>query len=164
MTADKNSSNYDIFDLLSDSEEKSEKDKIAEKSAQKKQREELLAQTRVKDIFPEGTISINKNTCVGVQCKLCVKVCPTNALYWQSSGVGIIDDLCVHCGACVLVCMVDDCIKITRKREDGTEEQFSKPSDVLALTGEVNAKKRFGRVREVFPTTTEYCKKYACYK
>ena len=164
LTADKSSSNYDMFDILSGSEEKAAKEKTVEKSAQRKQREELLAPTCVKDIFPEGTISVNKNTCIGVQCKLCVKVCPTNALYWQSSGVGIIEDLCVHCGACVLVCMVDDCIKVTRKREDGTEEQFSKPSDVLALTNEVNAKKRFGRVREVFPTSAEYCKKYGCQK
>lgn len=164
MMADKDSSNYDIFGLLSGNEEKANQEKTAEKSVKRKQREELLAPTSVKDIFPEGTISINKNTCVGVQCKLCVKVCPTNALYWQSSGVGIIEYLCVHCGACVLVCMVDDCITITRKREDGTEEKFSKASDVLALTGEVNAKKRFGRVREVFPTTIEYCKKYGCQK
>jgi ferredoxin len=147
------SSNYDIFGLLSGTEEKSKK----EKSTQRKQREELLAPTCVKDIFPEGTISINMRTCVGVQCKLCIKVCPTNALFWQSSGVSIIDDLCVHCGACVLVCMVDDCIKITRKREDGTYEQFSKASDVIALSNEVNAKKRF-------PSSAEYCKKYGCQK
>lgn len=157
-------SNYDIFGLLSSSENTTETDKASDKSAQRKQREELLAPTCVQDIFPEGTISINQQTCVGVQCKLCIKVCPTNALFWQSSGVGIIDDLCVHCGACVLVCMVDDCIKITRKREDGTEEQFSKASDVIALTNEVNAKKRFERVQEVFPTSTEYCKKYSCPK
>lgn len=157
-------SSFDIFDLLSGSEEKAKKDDATEKAAQKKQREELLASTCVKDIFPEGAININAHTCVGVQCKLCIKVCPTNALFWQSSGIGIIEDLCVHCGACVLVCMVDDCIKVTRKREDGTEEQFSKASDIIALTNEVNAKKRFGRVQEVFPTPAEYCKKYSCQK
>ena len=153
-------SNYDIFDLLSDSSKKPAKDK--DETGKKKQREELLAPTSVKDIFPDGTISVDMRTCVGVQCKLCIKVCPTNALFWQSSGVGIIDDLCVHCGACVLVCMVDDCIKITRKREDGTEEKFSKASEVIALSNEVNAKKRFERVQEVFPSSTEYCKKYGC--
>ena len=153
-------SNYDIFDLLSDSSKKPAKDK--DETGKKKQREELLAPTSVKDIFPDGTIRVDMRTCVGVQCKLCIKVCPTNALFWQSSGVGIIDDLCVHCGACVLVCMVDDCIKITRKREDGTEEKFSKASEVIALSNEVNAKKRFERVQEVFPSSTEYCKKYGC--
>ena len=155
-------SNYDIFDLLSDSSKKPAKDK--DETGKKKQREELLAPTSVKDIFPDGTIRVDMRTCVGVQCKLCIKVCPTNALFWQSSGVGIIDDLCVHCGACVLVCMVDDCIKITRKREDGTEEKFSKASEVIALSNEVNAKKRFERVQEVFPSSTEYCKKYGCQK
>ena len=153
-------SNYDIFDMLSDSSKKQAKDK--DETGKKKQREELLAPTSVKDIFPDGTIRVDMRTCVGVQCKLCIKVCPTNALFWQSSGVGIIDDLCVHCGACVLVCMVDDCIKITRKREDGTEEKFSKASEVIALSNEVNAKKRFERVQEVFPSSTEYCKKYGC--
>jgi ferredoxin len=154
------SSSFDIFDLLSGSEEKVDK----EKGEQKKQRDQLLAPTCVKDIFPEGTISVDMRTCIGVQCKLCIKVCPTNALFWQSSGVGIINDLCVHCGACVLVCMVDNCIKVTRKREDGTEEKFSKASDVLALTNGVNAKKRFGRVHEVFPTSAEYSKKYGFQK
>ncbi len=162
MTLMPDSSSYDIFDLLSGSGEKSAEEK--KKADQRKQREELLASTCVKDIFPEGTISVDMRTCVGVQCKLCIKVCPTNALFWQSSGVGIIDDLCVHCGACVLVCMVDDCIKITRKREDGTEEKFSKASDVIALSNEVNAKKRFERVQEVFPSSVEYCKKYGCSK
>ncbi|NLE04232.1 MAG: hypothetical protein GX638_05440 [Crenarchaeota archaeon] len=156
------SSSYDIFGLLSDNKEKTTEEK--KRDILKKQREELLAPTSVKDIFPEGTISVDMRTCVGVQCKLCIKVCPTNALFWQSSGVGIIDDLCVHCGACVLVCMVDDCIKITRKREDGTEEKFSKASDVIALSNEVNAKKRFDRVQEVFPSSVDYCKKYGCHK
>jgi hypothetical protein len=41
----KNSSNIDIFGLLSDSREN------AEKTDKKKQREELLAPTKVKDLF-----------------------------------------------------------------------------------------------------------------
>jgi hypothetical protein len=53
--------------------------------------------------------------------------------------------------------MVDDCIKITRKREDGKVEKFSKPTDVLKLENRINAKKRFERVGEVFPTADDYC-------
>jgi ferredoxin len=149
----KNSSNIDIFGLLSDSGENTEK------TDRKKQREELLAPTKVKDLFEEGKISINKHTCVGVQCKLCVKACPTNALYWKTGEgeVGVTKDLCVYCGACVLSCMVDDCIKVNRKRAEGETEKFSKVRDVVVLENYINAKKRFQRVRDVFPTWEAYC-------
>jgi ferredoxin len=150
---EKNSSTVDIFDMLSGTEEKAEK-------PQKSQRQELLEPTGVKEIFPEGKISINKYTCIGVQCKLCIKACPTNALYWKTGEVGIIDDLCVYCSACVLSCMVDDCIKITRKREDGKTEKFGKTRDVMVLANCLNAEKRFQRVCDVLPTAEEYCKKY----
>ena len=144
------SASVDIFDLLSDSGEK----------AKKKRREELLASLGVKDFFAEGNISVDKRTCWGLECKLCIKACPTNALYWKAGEVGIVEDLCVYCGACVLSCMVDDCIKVKRKREDGTVEKFSKPKDVIALENRINAKKRFERVREVFPTSEAYCERY----
>ncbi|MCW4002851.1 MAG: hypothetical protein NWE95_02935 [Candidatus Bathyarchaeota archaeon] len=146
------SSAFDIFGLLSeDTEEK----------AKKKRRQELLEPTGVKEIFKDGKISINKFTCVGGQCKLCIKACPTNALYWTASGVGITEDLCVYCGACVLCCMVDDCIKVERKREDGKTERFSKPKDVIMLEEKINAKKRFERVKSVFPNTDVYCDRYS---
>ena len=126
------SSSVDIFSLLSDSEEK----------AKKKRREELLASSGVKEFFEEGSISVDKRTCHGLECKLCIKACPTNALYWKAGEIEVVEDLCVYCGACVLSCMVDDCIKITRKREDGKVEKFSKPMDVLKLENKINAKKR----------------------
>jgi Na+-translocating ferredoxin:NAD+ oxidoreductase RNF subunit RnfB len=144
------SSSVDIFSLLSDSEEK----------AKKKRREELLASSGVKEFFEEGSISVDKRTCWGLECKLCIKACPTNALYWKAGEIEVVDDLCVYCGACVLSCMVDDCIKITRKREDGKVEKFSKPKDVLKLENKINAKKRYERVREVFPTPEDYCERY----
>jgi ferredoxin len=144
-------SGVDIFGLLSESGEKAEK---------KKQRKELLESSGIEDFFAEGEISVDKRTCHGVECKLCIKACPTNALYWKSGEVGVVEDLCVYCGACVLSCMVDDCIKIERKREDGKTERFSKPKDVLKLEHSINAKKRVERVREVFPTANEYCAKY----
>jgi ferredoxin len=144
------SSIVDIFGLLSDSREK----------AKKKQREELLASSGVKEFFAEGSISVDKRTCWGLECKLCIKACPTNALYWKAGEVGVVEDLCVYCGACVLSCMVDDCIKITRKREDGKVEKFSKPKDVLKLENKINTKKRFERVKEVFPTIEDYCERH----
>jgi len=156
---EKKSAAVDIFGLLSSSGDNSSEEKERQASS-KAQREELLAATKVKDLYPEGTITINKYTCVGVQCKLCIKACPTHALYWTSSGIGITEDLCVHCEACVLCCMVNNCIKITRKREDGKQEQFSTPRDVYLLSNKVNSEKRFKRICDVIPSTDEYCRKY----
>jgi Na+-translocating ferredoxin:NAD+ oxidoreductase RNF subunit RnfB len=139
---EKHASNVDIFSLLSETGEK----------AKKKRREELLGSLGVKEFFAEGNISIDKRTCWGLECKLCIEKCPTNALYWKAGEVGVVDDLCVYCGACVLCCMVDDCIKIERKREDGKVERFSKPKEVVKLGDKINTKKRFERVRELLPT------------
>ena len=147
----KPASNVDIFGLLSEDTD--------EKTKQKR-RKELLEPTGVKELFKDGTIKINKFTCVGGQCKLCVKACPTNALYWSNSGVGVTEDLCVYCGACVLCCMVDDCIKIERTREDGKKERFGKPKEVVAIQEKLNAQKRFERVKSVFPSVDEYCERY----
>jgi ferredoxin len=147
----KSSPSVDIFGLLSSNDEKAKK---------KKQREELLAASGVKEFFSEGKISINKRTCWGQECKLCIKACPTNALYWKAGEVGITDDLCVYCSACVLSCMVDDCIKVERKREDGKTEEFSKTKDILKLENNINSDKRVQRVREVLPTVEEYCEKH----
>jgi ferredoxin len=148
---EKTASSADILDLLSED---------SPEQAKKKRRQELLEPTGVKELFKEGSININKFTCVGVQCNLCVEACPTSALYWKRGELGIIEDLCVYCGACVLNCMVDDCIKIERKREDGQVERFSKPKDVLTLTEKINAKKRLGRVTAVFRTAEDYCDRY----
>ena len=157
---EKSSPNIDIFDLLSSSREKAR----TEKPDKKKQREELLAPTGVKEFFSEGSLSINKHTCAGVQCKICIKACPTNALYWKAGEVGLIEDLCVYCGACVLSCMVDDCMKVKRKREYGVVECFSKPKDVVGLQNRINARKRFERVHGVFPSWEDYCRKYGLRK
>ena len=146
----KSSSNVDIFSLLSDTGEK----------AKKKRREELLGSLGVKEFFAEGNININKRTCWGLECKLCIKACPTNALYWKAGEVGIVEDLCVYCGACVLCCMVDNCIKIERKREDGKVERFSKPKEIVKLEDKINTKKRLERIRDLFPTGERYREKY----
>jgi NAD-dependent dihydropyrimidine dehydrogenase PreA subunit len=145
------SSQIDIFGLLSGREDKEKR---------KKERQELLVLTGVKEFFPEGKITINKRTCWGQECKLCIKACPTNALYWKAGEVGITEDLCVYCSSCVLSCMVKDCIKVERKREDGKKEKFSKIEDVIKLQSAINTGKRAQRVREVFPTVEAYCERY----
>ncbi|MCW4009769.1 MAG: hypothetical protein NWF05_04010 [Candidatus Bathyarchaeota archaeon] len=157
-----NSSSIDIFDMLSDSEKKADETE----TPQNAQRQELLASTKYKDkdLYPEGTITINRYTCVGLQCKLCIKACPTNALYWTNNGIEVIDDLCLHCDACVLCCMVDDCIKVTRKRPDGKTETFSKPKDVIVMVDKANAEKRMQRICDIYPTAEEYCKKHGLKK
>ena len=131
-----------IFDLMEE-----ESAAIDETEEKRKRRQELLAPTGVKELFKEGKIKINKFTCIGGQCKLCIQKCPTNALYWGTGEVGIIEDLCVYCAACVANCMVDNCIKIERTRDDGTTEKFSKAADVIKMDERLNTKKRFERVK-----------------
>ena len=120
---------------------------VNEEEERKKRRKELIEPTGVKELFKEGKININKFTCVGGQCKICIKVCPTNALYWGTGEVGIIDDLCVYCGACVANCMVDNCIKIERINDKSKTEKFSNIGDVVKLDERKNTQKRFERVK-----------------
>jgi ferredoxin len=133
------SSGADIFHLLTETGEKEKQ----------KRRRELLAPLGIEDYFSEGAITINKRTCRGVECKLCVKACPTSALYWKQGEVGITTELCIYCGACVLSCIVDDCIKVERKRSGGKAERFSKPREFTALQNNINTKKRLERIEEV---------------
>lgn len=150
MPKKKENSKGDIFQLLLEASEKREKRK----------REELLELFNVKEFFEEGTISINERTCQGLECELCIKACPTKALYWQDGKVGIIKDLCVYCGACVLCCIVDDCIKITRKRSDGKVESFSRPWKVVLLFNSINSQRRHSRVESLFPDAEAYLKRF----
>lgn len=140
----------DMFQLLTEATEKE----------RKRRREELLAPLGIKEFFAEGNITINKRTCQGVECKLCVEICPTNALFWRAGEVGITPELCIYCGACVSSCIVDDCIKIVRRRSTGEVESFSKPRDFLTLQNGINAKKRFERIQDIFPKTEDYLKQY----
>lgn len=141
---EKKTSPSDIFNLLVDNSEKQKK----------KNREELLAPTGVKDFFKEGKIKINIHTCWGTECKKCIVACPTNALYWKKGEVGVIEDLCVYCCACVLSCMVNDCITIERKRATEQVERFSKTKDVIRLMEKINSQKRLERVSIIFPATS----------
>jgi ferredoxin len=142
-------SSTDMFEMLTETAEQEKK----------KRKEELLGPLGIKEFFTEGSITINKRTCKGVECKLCIKACPTNALFWKLGEVGLTEHLCIYCGACVLNCIVDDCIKITRKRSDGSSERFSKPRDVVALQHRIDTKRRFERVQEAFPKPEDYTKR-----
>ncbi|MGB9853595.1 MAG: 4Fe-4S dicluster domain-containing protein [Candidatus Bathyarchaeales archaeon] len=146
----RDSSSSDIFQLLLETAEKE----------RKQRREELLAPLGVKEFFVDGDVTIDKRTCKGVECKLCIKACPTNALFWKAGEVGITRELCIYCGACVLNCIVDDCIKVSRKRANGEVEKFSTPRGVTLLQNSINAKKRLERVKSIFPTLEEYLRRY----
>ena len=123
----------DIYSLLTGAEEKK----------RRKLREELLRVVGVgEEYFKEGSLKIDKVACRGVECKLCIKACPTNALYWEEGEIKIEKDLCIYCAACVLSCIVDNCIRVSRKRKDGEAERFSTPREVILMIGQQAARKR----------------------
>ena len=148
MSSRKNDSNVNIYDLLSEASEKNEE--------KKSKRVELLRSMDVEDRFKDGNIKIDMRTCRGIECNLCVKACPTNALYWKAGEIGIEEDLCIHCTACVLKCCVDDCIKVTRKRPNGETETFCKPIDVLKLYRNIISKKKREAVKSILERPEEY--------
>jgi ferredoxin len=124
----------------------------ASKKKNREKRDQLLKSIGAKEFFEEGKISIDMKTCRGAECMLCIKMCPTNALHWKLSGeIGIIEELCIYCASCVLNCMVDDCIKVERKRPNGEIERFSNPLDVTKLVQHVNTRNRMKRVKSLFP-------------
>ncbi|MFC1486267.1 4Fe-4S binding protein [Thermoproteota archaeon] len=157
MPKESKEQSVNIFDLLS---EEPLEEKGQEKKIPKNRRAEFLEAMKVKDLFEEGSININMRTCRGIECNLCVKACPTNALYWKAGEIGIIEDLCIHCTACVACCMVDDCITVTRRRSDGKTEKFSNPKQVLDLQCNINTKKRKDRVESLYPTIEEYLERH----
>lgn len=127
----------DIFQLLLESSKKS-------------RRSEILRSLGIKEYFVDGDIEIDKRTCRGVDCQLCIKVCPTNALYWSYGQVNTIKDLCIHCTACVLVCMVDDCIRVTRRRPNNKVESFSNPRQVFRVLQSISSEKRLNITGRIF--------------
>jgi ferredoxin len=148
-----NNSGANIYELLQEASEKKKKEK-------KEKRTELLKSMGVKEYFEEGSVKIDMKTCKGIECNLCVKACPTNALYWKTGEIGIVEDLCVYCAACVFNCVVDNCIEVIRKRPNGKIERFSIPRDVLTLLRKIGSRKTSDRVRSRFPTPEDYLKRY----
>ena len=127
-------------------------------SAKKKREEKtkLLESLDIKEYFEGGSIRIDKRTCQGIECRLCIEACPSNALYWGGGDVKIVEDLCIYCTACVLSCIVDDCIQVTRKQPDGRIERFGTPTEVLKLLNNINSKKRWNITNSRFPKMEEY--------
>jgi len=141
----------DIYGLLLEASRKQKKAK----------REQLLKSIGVKEFFEEGNIKIDMKTCKGVECKLCIKACPTNALYWKTGEIGITQELCIYCTACVLYCMVDNCIQVERKRPNGETERFSTPTHVYSLLERLNTQNRIKTAELVFPEREEtFMKRY----
>ena len=148
--SDKSEKPKDIFQLLVKTSEEEKK----------KRRRELLEPLGIKEYFVEGSITINERICQGLECKICIEKCPTNALYWRAGRVAITEELCIYCTACVYNCIVDDCIKVTRKRPTGEVETYSKPADVIRLQNRICTQKRAERTRGILPTPDDYLRRY----
>jgi ferredoxin len=147
----KEKANKDIYQLLLE----------ASKKREKKRKTKLLEVMGVKEFFEEGTISIDKNTCKGVECKLCIKACPTNALYWKTGEIDIVEELCVYCAACVYSCIVDNCIQISRKRPNNQTEKFSTQKQVLTLLQNIGSKQRIKAMKALFPSIEAFLERYS---
>ncbi len=133
-----NPKNIDIFQLLFEDAEK-----------RRKKKTELLKTLGIREYFKEGNVRIDIKICQGIECRLCIKACPTNALYWSQGQVNVTEDLCIYCAACVLSCIVDGCIKITRKRIDGRIESFSTPREAIRLLQSISSRRRIDLVSRV---------------
>ena len=153
MSKKEKEQSVNIFNLLEEASEDEEK-------VPKSRRSELLESIGVKECFKEGNLKIDMRTCRGIECNLCVKACPTNALYWNAGEIGIVEDLCIYCTACVANCMVDDCINVTRMRQDCKTESFSNPKDVLTIQSNICSKKRREKVKARYPTLEAYFKRH----
>ncbi len=129
----------DIFQML-----------LEEEKRKREKRTKFLESIGVKEFFESGNIEIDHKICQGIECKLCIKACPANALYWGLGRVNVITDICVYCAACVLNCIVDNCIKVRRKRADGKTEAFSTPREAIILLQNISTKKRVDLVSRVF--------------
>ncbi|MFQ6073798.1 MAG: hypothetical protein ACE5KC_01130 [Candidatus Bathyarchaeia archaeon] len=145
-----NGETMDIYKLLYEASERKRKEKRAE----------LLRSVGVEEVFEDGSIKIDMKTCKGVECKFCIEVCPTNALFWRAGEVCVTEELCIYCTSCVLNCMVDDCIEVKRKRPNGETETFSKPQDVFTLLEKINSRNRIKTIKMLFPDEETYLKRY----
>jgi Fe-S-cluster-containing dehydrogenase component len=122
----------------------------SEKRKRAKTRKELLCIVGIsEDFFESGDITIDKFTCLGAECKLCIEACPTNALYWNEGVVKIEKDLCIYCNACVLSCIVDHCILVARKRKSGELERFGTPREAMLMMNNRSAQQRAETVKSI---------------
>lgn len=119
----------------------------ASKKRHRKNRTRLLQSIGIEENFVEGSVQINWKMCKGVECRLCIDACPTNALYWREGEIGIVCELCIFCVACVGVCIVDDCIEVNRKRLNEEIEGFSNAREILMLLHNINSRKAVERTK-----------------
>ncbi len=56
--------------------------------------------------------------------------------------------------------MVDNCIEVRRKRQNGETEVFCKPQDVSLLLNRINARNRVRIIKDLFPDDEAYLKRY----
>ncbi|MEM2921537.1 MAG: hypothetical protein QXF26_04380 [Candidatus Bathyarchaeia archaeon] len=131
--------NIDIYSLL-----------LRAKKRPPRERAEILRSIGITQLFyDEGDLRIDMSKCVGVECKLCIKACPTSALYWDEAKVKLERDLCIYCSACVLNCIVDNCIILHRRGSDGRTVRFGTPREAAAVNNAIATWKRVRAVSEL---------------
>ncbi len=138
----------DIFGLLVSEEERRRK---AEEERRRALREEVLGALGIPDFFVEGSVRIDRSKCYGVECDLCVKACPTKAIFWRSGELVVQEEICIYCMACVVNCMVEGCITVRRVRPDGTVEEFSSVRDAARLLHAISGRKANEAVSAIYP-------------
>ena len=144
------SGSVDIFSLMVREEEK----------RRKAVREEVLSALDIPEFFSSGSVSIDIGKCYGPQCDLCVKACPTSAIFWREGHLIVQEELCIYCTACVANCMVEGCIRVRRVRPDGRVEEYSSLRDVAALQKATAGAKAMEMVERLFPSPEEYLARF----
>ena len=140
----------DIFALMVREEEK----------RRRAVREEVLSALGIPEFFSSGSVRIDAGKCYGPQCDLCVKACPTSAIFWREGRLIVQEELCIYCTACVANCMVEGCIRVRRVRPDGRVEEFSSVRDVAALQRAIAGEKATDMVGRLFPSPEEYLARF----
>jgi len=144
------SGSVDIFSLMVKAEEE----------RRRAVREEVLSALGIPEFFTGGSVSIDVGKCYGPQCDLCVKACPTSAIFWRDGCLVVQEELCIYCAACVTNCMVEDCIRVRRVRPDGRVEEFSSVRDVAALQRAIANGKATDMVERLFPSPEDFLARF----
>ncbi|OYT52853.1 hypothetical protein B6U66_00740 [Candidatus Bathyarchaeota archaeon ex4484_135] len=140
----------DIFGLMVEEEEK----------RKKALREEVLGALGVPDFFKGGSIWIDARKCYGRECDMCVKACPTKAIFWRGGQLVVQEEICLFCTACVANCMVEGCIRVRRTRPDGTVEEFSSLREVATLLRSISGRKALEAVEKIFPSLGDFLSRF----
>jgi len=143
------SGGVDIFSLMVGEEEK----------RRKALREEVLGALGIPDFFVKGSVSIDTRKCYGRECDLCVKACPTRAIFWRGNELVVQEEICIFCTACVANCMVEGCIRVKRFRPDGTVEEFSTPREVVCLQKAIAGFRALEAVNKLFPSPEDFLRR-----